>query len=594
MIRSFAILLPYFALQRWRLLTIVALSLLLSAVAVLQPWPMKLLVDYALSDANDAIELQPTTMIWVAAAATFGLFLINAALDVVLSWAWMAAGQRMVYDLAADAFDKLLTVPAVKQQRAVGDNLERLSNDTWSVYTAASDLLVSPLQNTFTLIGIGVVAWKLDPRLAAVSFVTVPIVAGSVLWFGPKLKRRAKQGREIQSRLTSFVHQTVTSMPLVQAFGAETRNQEYFESIADDAVSIAQRGVLINKSFALLNGFAAAASRAVVLFVGGVQVLQGNLLVGSLLVFMSYVRTMQGACENLLKIYAKMKTTEASIERLAEIFHDGASMPHAGAPRSGGLALTTQEPGLSVRFENVSCAYVPDKFVLHDVSFDIAPGEHVAIVGASGAGKSTLVSLILRLIDSSSGVIEVNGADVRSLDLDELRAQIAVVLQEPYLLRGTIADNIRIGKPDASPGEIRDAAEAAEAKEFIDQLPDTYDAAIAERGVTLSGGQKQRIAIARAFVRRASLVILDEPTSALDPVTERELMEGFKRLTAGRTAIVISHRLSTVRDVDRVIVLDHGRLVETGTPAELLARRGHYHRFYQAAFGSETNGEDAA
>ena len=200
---------------------------------------MKLLVDYGLTKAAASSGLQPITIVWLAAATTLGLFLINAALDVAVSWAWMAAGQRMVYDLEVDTFEQLLNVPAVTQPRTVGDSLERLSNDTWSVYTVASDLLVAPIQNTLTLAGIGIVAWKLNPLLAALSFITAPVVAGSVLWYGPKLKRRAKQGRDIQSRLTSFVHQTVTSIPLVQAFGTECRNQEYFESLVDDAVSVA-------------------------------------------------------------------------------------------------------------------------------------------------------------------------------------------------------------------------------------------------------------------------------------------------------------------------------------------------------------------
>ena len=590
MIRSIAILLPYFAQQRWRLLAIIGMSCLFSVVAVIQPWPMKLLVDYGLTKAEVSSSLQPVTIVWLAAATTLGLFLINAALDVVVSWAWMATGQRMVYDLAADTFEQLLNVPAVTQRRTVGDSLERLSNDSWSVYTVASDLLVAPIQNTLTLTGIGIVAWQLNPLLAALSFMTAPVVAGSVLWYGPKLKRRAKQGRDIQSHLTSFVHQTVTSIPLVQAFGTECRNQEYFESLVDDAVTVAQRGVLVNKSFALLNGFAAAVGRAVILFVGGLQVLQGNLLVGTLLVFMAYVRTMQGACENLLKIYAKIKTSEASIERLAEILQDRAATQENG----GRMPLPQTGRGLSIRFQDVSYEYDQGKRALQDVSFEIAPGEHLAIVGASGAGKSTLISLMLRLIDADQGMVEIGGLDVRTLDLDKLRSQIAVMLQEPFLLRGTIADNIRIGKRNASHDEICAAAEAAGAKVFIDRLPEGYDTMVAERGTTLSGGQRQRIAIARAFIRQASLVILDEPTSSLDAVTENELMESFKQLTAGRTSIVISHRLSTIRDADRIIVLSEGRVVESGTPAELIAERGHYHRFYQAAFHGATNGEGVA
>lgn len=591
MMRSLSALMPYFRQQSGRLVALVVMSGLFSAVTVLQPWPMKLLVDYALGDGealgdSELAGWTPASMIWAAAGATLGLFLINVLLDVVVSWTWMATGQGMVYDLAADVFKRLLSVPFPLQRRGVGDCLERLSGDTWCVYSVASDLLVAPLQNALTLTGVVIVAWQLDPLLTVVSLISAPVVAGSVVWFGPKLKRRAKQGREIRSDLASFVHQTVTSIPLVQAYGAEGRNQEYFESMVDDVVTITQRGVLVNKSFSLLNGLAAAGGRAVVLLVGGWQVFQGSLSVGSLLVFMAYVRTLQGCCENLLKIYSKLKTTEASIERLSEILDQPEAL---NEEVSGAMALGTGACS-SIRLQNVSYAYRPGVPALRNVNIEIAPGERVAIVGGSGAGKSTLVSLLLRLVDVDEGSIEIDGVDVRRVGLDELRSRIAVVLQEPFLLPATVAENIAIGNRSAPPEEIRAAATSAGAAEFIDRLPAGYGTLLAERGSTLSGGQRHRIAIARAFVRHASIVILDEPTAALDAATETELMASFKRLTQGRTSIVISHRLSTIRDAGRIIVLSEGRVVESGTAAELLARRGHFHRLHQAAYFGAVDG----
>jgi ATP-binding cassette, subfamily B, bacterial len=590
MIRSLATLWPYFRQQRMRLLALIVMSGLFSATTVLQPWPLKLLVDSALGDAGTVAGLSAGAMIWLAAGATLGLFLINVLLDVVVSWTWMATGQRMVYDLTADVFERLLHVPFPRQRRSVGDLLERLSGDTWSVYTVASDLLVAPLQNVLTLGGIVLVAWQLDPQLTVVSLITAPIVAGSVVYFGPKLKRRAKQGREIRSDLAAFVHQTVTSIPLVQAYGAESRNLEHFENIVDDVVTITQRGVLVNKSFSLLNGVAAAGGRAVVLLVGGSQVFNGSLSIGSLLVFMAYVRTLQGSCENLLKAYSKLKTSEASIERLSEILNGTERLPE---PNASSLA-NAPVGGSSIRFHDASFAYGDGAPALVDVNLKIEPGERVAVVGASGAGKSTLIALLLRLIDVNHGSVEIDGIDVRQLRLDDLRSRIAVVLQEPFLLPMSVAENIALGNPHATRAEIVTAATMAGAHEFIDRLPKGYDTVIGERGSTLSGGQRHRIAIARAFVRHASLVVLDEPTAALDAATEIELMSSFRRLTEGRTALIISHRLSTIRDVDRIIVLDGGRVVEAGTHAELLARRGHFHRLHHAAMFGTVNGQVCA
>jgi ATP-binding cassette subfamily B protein len=590
MIRSFATLWPYFRKQRLKLLALVVMSALFSATTVLQPWPMKILVDFALGDAGIIAGLSTRTTVWLAACATLGLFLINVLMDVVVSWTWMATGQRMVYDLTADVFGRLLHIPFPRQLHSVGDLLERLSGDTWSVYTVASDLLVAPLQNVLTLLGVVVVAWQLDPQLTAVSLVTAPIVAGSVAYFGPKLKRRAKQGREIRSDLAAFVHQTVTSMPLVQAYGAECRNLEHFENIVDDVVTITQRGVLVNKAFSLLNGFAAAGGRAVVLLAAGWKVMSGDLSVGSLLVFMAYVRILQGSFENLLKVYSKLKISESSVERLSEILQSSSQLPQP----VGDVKAIIPRGGSSIRFRGVSFAYGCGAPALENVDFEIQPGERVAVVGASGAGKSTLVALLLRLIDVDRGAIEIDGADVRQLRLDDLRSRIAVVLQEPFLLPISVADNIALGNRSATRSEIISAAIAAGAHEFIDRLPNGYDTQIGERGSTLSGGQRQRIAIARAFVRHASLVILDEPTAALDAATEVELMGSFVRLTEGRTALIVSHRLSTIRDVDRIFVMDRGRVVEAGTHDQLLAHRGYFYRLHQAAFSTAVDGEACA
>jgi len=572
------------------LAAIVGMTATASATVVLQPWPMKILVDFALGDtpvpdwlsgALRGLSLEPGrgTLIVLAGMATLVLFALGSALEAGLNWAWMAAGQRTVYELAGDVFARLQRLSLEFHSRhSVGDSLDRLMTDTWCVYTIVSELLVSPFTRVVTLVGIGVVAWNLSPTLTLLSFGVAPVLAGSVCYFGPRLKRRAARKREAQARLTRFVHQTVTSMPLVQAFSAEQRNLEHFDSLVDEAVAASQHGVLVNKSFALVNGLANALGLALVLCAGGWQVLAGTLSVGSLLVFVAYVRTLQGAWQALLQTYAQLKTSEASLDRLFEILDASEAVAQARDARP--LPTNGSRGGAHIVFEDVAFAYERDRPVLQGINLEVCPGETIALVGATGAGKSTFVSLLLRFFDPSEGRILFNGMDLRQATLDSLRGQISIVLQEPFLLPLSIADNIAYGCPAATRGQVIAAAEAANAHEFIVQLPQGYDTPIGERGATLSGGQRQRLAIARALVRDTPVVILDEPTSALDTRTESQLLQALERLAVGRTTFIIAHRLSTIRGADRIVVLDEGRIVATGTHGELLRQCGLYGRLH--------------
>lgn len=596
MVRRLSRLIPY-ARRRWKTLAaIVVMTLAASATTVLQPWPMKILVDYALGEVavpeawasvlrGMSLELTAGRLILLAGAATLVLFAVGAALDAAMSWAWMAAGQRMVYELAADLYERLLGLsPIFHSRQSVGDALDRLSTDTWCVYQIVSDLLVSPVQRIVTLLGIGVVAWQLNPLLTVLSFSVSPLLAVSVVYFGPRLKHRAKRSREAHARLTKFVHQTVTSIPLVQAFAMEQRNMRQFGELVDDAVAASQHGVLVNKSFALVNGLTHSLGHGIVVFAGGLQVLRGTLSLGSLLVFLAYVRTLQGAWEQLLTTYSSLKISEASLDRVFEILD--AEELVAEAPDARPVSeIVPHDCGVHLAFENVTFGYVPERPVLREVNFEARLGEMIALVGPTGAGKSTLVSLIPRFFDPRQGRVLLSGMDVRHATLDSLRGQISIVLQDPFLLPLSIAENIAYGCPQATREEVVAAAQAANAHEFIEQLPDGYDSVIGERGSTLSGGQKQRLSIARALVRNSPLVILDEPTSALDAATEAKLLQALARLAQGRTTIVIAHRLSTIRRADRILVLDQGRIVESGTHEELLARGGMYERFHVLQHG---------
>ncbi len=357
------------------------------------------------------------------------------------------------------------------------------------------------------------------------------------------------------------------AIPIVQAFGARGRNRQEFDELADAAVSISQRNSLLKNTYALVTGLLTTIGLATIVYVGARRYLAGALSIGSLLVFVAYLRAMQGAASGLFQTHGNIKGVEAGAERVLEILDSGQRV--CESPSARPLAMRKGQ-GLWVRFEKVTFGYERDQAVLHEVSLEALPGQTVALVGPTGAGKTTLLSLLPRLFDPWEGRVSLGGMDLRDLKLSDVRRAVAVVPQEPILLPMSIAQNIAYGNPQASREQIEAAAEAAHALEFIERLPAGYETTIGERGCTLSAGQRQRIAIARALLRESSVLVLDEPTSALDAESERLVMSALRRLCEGRTCFVIAHRLSTVRDANQVVVLDRGRVVDRGSPAQLL------------------------
>jgi ATP-binding cassette subfamily B protein len=584
-----------YAQRQWKALTVIVMLTLISALfAALMPWPIKILVDYALADSELPLFFQnligffsvPQTsaaLIIMAGSISLLLFIISSALEVALTMMWSSAGQRMVYEFATDLFDRLCALTLVFHGRhAVGDSLSRLSVDTYSVFSVVQGLLVAPIKHIFTLCAVAGFAWFMDPQLTLLAFVLVPLMVVMATYVGARLKARAKAQREAQSQIMSLVQRTLAAMPVVQAFGAEQRNQLEFENLSATAVARAQRSVLLVNSFGFMNGFLMTTGTAVVLFFGSQRVLSGELSVGSLLVFVAYLGTIRGAMLGLMSMYGSLKVAEASIDRVLEVI-DSVEVVE-DRPGAVELQLTGNGAIGDLQIENVSVGYEAGRTVLSNITLEAKAGETVALVGPTGSGKTTLVSLLPRFLDPWEGRVVIGGKDIRDIRLSSLRDHIGLVLQESFLLPISVAANIAYGRPDASQAEIVAAAKAANADEFIRLLPEGYDTVLAERGATLSGGQGQRLSIARALLKDAPILILDEPTSALDAQTEALLLAALERLMSGRTTFIIAHRLSTIRNADRIVVLENGRVIETGSHERLLSVGGYYQRAYGLQF----------
>ncbi len=448
--------------------------------------------------------------------------------------------------------------------------MSRLGGDI----NALQDFVINAGSGVFahllTVVGMAAILLSLDWRYALV----VVSAAPALLWvtdrYAKRVKHSLRRARRKESEVWGMVQEILGAIHVVQAYGREATEEARFTRRVEESLGIALEATSLQLQLPRLVGFVFAVGTAVTLWFGAIEVMNDHITAGDLLVFLAYLRGMATPIRQIAKMVGSFGKAEVSAERIGDLLSEVTDIKEAPD------AIRIEACAGKIEFRSVSFGYSADVEILTDVSFRMDAGETIALVGPTGAGKSTIAGLIPRFYDPTRGEILVDGVDLRRLSIESLRANIAVITQEPLLFTGAVWENIAIGRPHANRDDAIAAARASGIDDLIRDLPEGYDTLIGERGATLSGGQRQFISFARAMLKDAPIVILDEPTSSLDSVTERLLGAALKRLTKGRTTLVIAHRLSTVVSVDRILVLDHGRIVQSGTHEQLLRMDGPF------------------
>ena len=514
-----------------------------------------------------------------------GIYLLGSALDVVANWIMATVSQRSLKDLRRDLFEHTQTLSLSYFDRtSAGDVMSRLTNDVDAIGALLAQNVTDLVRSLLTLVGIVVVMFILNPWLAAASLLVFPFMIGLVALVGRRTRIRFRSLQTKMGVLNGVMQETITGQRIVIGFNQQPSAVLNFRKVNQEVKVLGIKAEIYALFVPPMMSILSNANIAILAGVGSWMALQGLATVGIISVFISYSRKFADPLRQFANLYNSIQSALAGAERIFEVL----DTPPETQDKPGAVPVKTFEG--KVAFKEVDFGYVPGVPVLKDVSLEARPGQTIALVGPTGAGKTTIVNVLTRFYDVQDGSISIDGYDITEIRKDDLRRQLGIVLQDVFLFSGTVMDNIRYGRLDASDEECVQAAKLANADGFIRRLPKGYGTMVSERGSNLSQGQRQLLSIARAIIANPSILVLDEATSSVDTRTEKQIQEALLRLMEGRTSFVIAHRLSTIRNADLVLVINDGEIIERGTHRELLARRGFYYRLYMSQFKG-TRGE---